>query len=178
VQEQLEEKAIGTLPKAEDDALRHFADAAENSVANIDRFRKRTNLPFLATDRNMLNLPGVGKSLSFRTVGITRDGRRILEFDHDPTRVHSPVIEKMGKLTIIESKSMNEYLRQLDEMGEDVAEYEDVYGYSIGETQGRMAVYEYPEYDFEVTREITNFQFEEGIRGPGDPEERPYLDPI
>jgi lysine 2,3-aminomutase len=178
VQEQLEEKVIGTLSKAEGEALRNFADTAQNSVANIDKLRNRTNLPFLATDRNMLNLPGVGKSLSFRTVGITRDGRRILEFDHDPTRAHSPVIEKMGKLTIIESKSMNEYLRQLDEMGEDVAEYEDVYGYSIGETQGRMAVYEYPEYDFEVTREITNLQLGEAIRGPRDSEERPYLAPI
>ncbi len=177
VQEHLEEKIIGTVPKEEDDALKHFAYAAQNTVANIEKLRKRTNLPFLATDRNMLNLPGVGKSLNFRTVGITRDGRRILEFDHDPTRAHSPVIERIGKVIIIESKSMNEYLRQLDEMGEDVAEYEDVYGYSIGETQGRMAVYEYPGYDFEVTREITNLQLGEGIRGPINPEERPYLAP-
>ena len=63
-------------------------------------------------------------------------------------------------------------------MGEDITEYEDVYGYSIGETQDRMAVYEYPDYDFEVTEEITNLQIGDNQRGPGDPEDRPFLAPI
>jgi lysine 2,3-aminomutase len=178
VQEQLEEKIIGTVPEEENKTLRQFSYTARDSVANIDRLRKRGRVPFLATDRNMLNLPGVGKSLSFRTIGMTRDGRRILEFDHDPTRAHSPVIGKMGKVIIIESKSMSEYLRQLDEMGEDVMEYEDVYGYSIGETQGRMSVYEYPEYDFEVTKKITNLDLGNPTKEPRDPEERPSLTPI
>ena len=108
----------------------------------------------------MLNLPGVGKSLTFRVIGITDDGRRILEFDHDRTRWHSPIIAKLGKVVIIESKSTAEYLRHLAEMGERVAEYGDVWGYSIGETEPRLAVYEYPGYDFEVTEEITNLRLE------------------
>ncbi|MBN2428537.1 MAG: KamA family protein, partial [Deltaproteobacteria bacterium] len=109
-------------------------------------------------DRNVLNLPGVGKSMTFRVIGITRYGRRILEFDHDPTRFHSPIIHKMGKVVIIESKSISEYLAQLEELGEDISEYEGLYGYSIGETEKRLSVFEYPEYDFKVTEEITNLE--------------------
>ena len=41
-------------------------------------------LPFLATDRSVLNLPGIGKSLTYRVVGITRYGRRVLEVDQTP----------------------------------------------------------------------------------------------
>jgi lysine 2,3-aminomutase len=100
----------------------------------------------------------VGKSLTFRVIGITRYGRRILEFDHDHTRFHSPIIEKMGKVVIIESKSVSEYLRQMEALGEDPAEYESLYGYSIGETEPRIPVYEYPHYDFEITDKLTNLQ--------------------
>ena len=99
---------------------------------------REAGVPFLATDRNVLNLPGVGKSLTYRVIGITRYGRRILEFDHDHTRTHSPIIHKMGKVVIIESKSISEYLEQLAAMGENPAEYQNVYGYSIGETESRM----------------------------------------
>ena len=43
-------------------------------------------------------------------------------------------------------------------MGEDIKEYESVWGYSIGESEPRMPVYEYPEFDFEVTEELTNLE--------------------
>ena len=89
-------------------------------------------------------------------IGITRYGRRILEFNHDPTRAHSPIIEKMEKVVIIESKSISEYLQQLADMGENVSEYENIYGYSMGETEPRMGIYEYPEYNFQVTDKMTN----------------------
>ena len=56
--------------------------------------------------------PELEEILSFRVIGITRYGRRILEFDHDETRRHSPIIRKMGKVVIIESKSIHEYLNQ------------------------------------------------------------------
>ena len=88
--------------------------------------KQKADLPFLGTDRNVLNLPGVGKSLTFRTIGITRYGRRILEFDHDGNRNHSPIIEKMGKIIIIESKSISEYLEQLEDIGEDISDYESI----------------------------------------------------
>jgi lysine 2,3-aminomutase len=107
-----------------------------------------------------MNLPGVGKSLTFRTVGITRRGRRILEFDHDRNRIHSPIINKMGKVTIIESKPIMKYLDQLEAMGEDPEEYKDVWGYSIGETERRSPLYEYPKSDFDITDEMTNLEID------------------
>jgi lysine 2,3-aminomutase len=161
VQEQIEEKVIGSIPEKYYDTIKDFPLDAENLVKNIKELENKANLPFLATDRNVLNLPGVGKSLTFRTIGITREGRRILEFEHDSTRNHSPIIKKMGKVTIIESKSIGQYLRQLEEMGEDISEYESVYGYSIGETEKVMPIYQYPDYDFEITGELTNFQMDD-----------------
>ncbi len=43
-------------------------------------------------------------------------------------------------------------------MGEEVSEYEMVYGYSIGETEPVRMVFEYPDYDYPVTGEMTNLQ--------------------
>lgn len=157
VQEQLEEKPIGFIPMKERKRIRSFPLDAENMVEHIDQLRKEAGIPFLATDRNVLNLPGVGKSMTFRVIGITRQGRRILEFDHDHTRSHSPIINKLGKFVIIESKSIASYLDQLSDMGEDVTEYNSIWGYSLGETEPRMSIYEYPEYDFDLTDQITNF---------------------
>ncbi|MFH1764812.1 MAG: KamA family protein [Gemmatimonadota bacterium] len=158
VQEEQEEKIFGKVPQEYHDRVREFPVNAESMVEDIAELRKEADLPFLATDRSVLNLPAVGKSLTFRVIGITRYGRRILEFDHDRTRAHSPIIDRMGKVVIIESKSISEYLRQLDDFGEDISEYENVYGYSLGETEPRLAVYEYPAYDFNVTAELTNLE--------------------
>ena len=158
VQESIEEKIIGNLSESSIELTKKMAEDAENIVANIDSIRKAENIPFLATDRNVLNLPGVGKSLTFRVIGITRYGRRVLEFEHDGTRSHSPIIEQMKKVIIIESKSISEYLNQLEEIGDNKEEYTDVYGYSIGETEARMPIYEYPEPDVSVTKEFTNLE--------------------
>jgi len=158
VQEQIEEKYIGEIPEEFNALVKSFPSCAEDNVANIESLRQACNIPFLATDRNVINLPGVGKSLTFRTIGITHDGRRILEFDHDHTRTHSPIINNMGKVIIIESRSIGSYLRRLEGMGENLKEYENVWGYSIGETEPRPPVFEYPEYDFSITDEFTNLE--------------------
>ena len=160
VQEEVEEKVFGRVPEEYHETIKAFPLEVEKLIENIESLRKSEDLPFLSTDRSVLNLPGVGKSLSFRVIGITRYGRRILEFDHDPTRAHSPIIKKMGKVVIIESKSVSEYLRQLEDMGEDIPEYENIYGYSMGETEPRMTVYEYPEYEFKITDEVTNLKID------------------
>jgi lysine 2,3-aminomutase len=160
VQESMEEKSIGLLPDTFFPDLRQLPLNAENIVDNIARLRTDADIPFLSSDRNVLNLPGVGKSLTFRAIGITNDGRRILEFDHDATREHSPMIEKIGKVTIIESKSIHDYLQQLDNMGEDVSEYESIYGYSLSETEQRNPIFEYPAYDYGVTKEMTNLDLQ------------------
>ncbi|HJP18838.1 MAG TPA: KamA family protein, partial [Nitrospinota bacterium] len=156
IQEQMEEKAFGRILEKYQDSIKEFSNDAEKMVDNIADLRKSADLPFLATDRNVLNLPGVGKSLTFRVIGITRYGRRILEFDHDATRVHSPIIRKMGKMVIIESKSISEYLKHLEDIGENISEYESIWGYSLGETEKRSSIYEYPQYDFKVTSKMTN----------------------
>lgn len=158
IQEQIEEKILGNIPKKYYKEIKEFSHDAPNILKNINNLKEKCNIPFLATGRNVLNLPGVGKSLTFRTIGITNDGRRILEFDHDITRKHSPIIDKLGKITIVESKTLSEYFKQLKDMGEDISEYKDLYGYSIGETEVRMPIFEYPEYDFEVTKEMTNLE--------------------
>ena len=125
----------------------------------VDGIRTKESLPFLATDRNVMNIPGVGKSLTFRVIGITRFGYRILEFYHDATRTHSPIIEKLGNFVVVESKTIRQYLRQLERMGEDPNDYHTVYGYSIGETEPRMSIYEYPEYEEGITSEYTNLDY-------------------
>lgn len=161
VQEQIEEKILGEIP---DKYYKDLLELSKDPTAmknNIRKLREKARLPFLATDRNMLNLPGVGKSLTYRVIGITRYGRRILEFDHDPTRHNSPITTKMGKVVIIESKSVSDYLHQLEEIGEDINEYIDLYGYTIGETEPRMPIYKYPDYNFELTEEMTNLEIPE-----------------
>lgn len=158
LQEQTEEKFAGNIPHQYYHNIAQLTFKSKQIKKEIAKIKQKCNIPFLATDRNVLNLPGVGKSLTFRTIGITRDGRRILEFNHDPTRSHSPIIHKMGKVIIIESKSIRKYLEQLQEMGEDISEYKDLYGYSIGETEERMPVYEYPRYEFDVTDNMTNLK--------------------
>lgn len=158
VQEQLEEKRIGHIPQKYIELIKTYPLNASNMIENINYLREQENLPFLATDRNVINLPGVGKSLTFRTVGITRRGRRILKFDHDHTRSHSPIINNMDEVIIVESKPIGEYLRQLERMGEKIEEYGSIWGYSIGETEQRFPVFEYPKYNYKVTEEFSNLK--------------------
>ena len=99
-------------------------------AACIRRFLKTHHLPFLATDRNVLNLPAIGKSMTFNMVGITPEGKRILRFDHDSTRRHSPIIDRLGQIYIVENKSIASYLRQLQAMGEDAEEYATIWNTS------------------------------------------------
>ncbi|UCF21119.1 MAG: KamA family protein [Gemmatimonadota bacterium] len=166
VQEEQEEKVIGRVPDQFHETIRRLPEDCQALIGKIGTIRADASLPFLATDRTVLNLPAVGKSLTFRTIGITRYGRRILEFDHDRTRAHSPIIDQIGKIIVIESKSISEYLEQLDGLGENVEEYDWIYGYSLGETEPRMSIYDYPPYDFKVTEEITNLELED-LRATG-----------
>jgi lysine 2,3-aminomutase len=158
VQEQIEEKVFGHIDEQGQEEIRTLDTAPGEVPEKMTRLMKEHDIPFLASDRNVLNLPGVGKSLTYRVIGITRYGRRILEFDHDPTRTHSPIIHRLGKVIIIESKSISEYLRQLEEMGEDMSEYTSIWGYSIGETEPRLSIYEYPEYAYTPTEEFSNLE--------------------
>ncbi|MDY0304677.1 MAG: KamA family protein, partial [Sphaerochaeta sp.] len=141
-QEQVEEASIGQIAQRYHAALRSFLSEAERMVEKTDMIRKGDEIPFISPDRNTINLPGVGKSNTYRTIGITADGRRILRFEFDHSRAHSPVIEEMGHVIIIESKSIAAYLRQLEAMGEDVSEYETIWEYSAGSLEPRSAIFE------------------------------------
>jgi lysine 2,3-aminomutase len=59
---------------------------------------------------------------------------------------------------IVESKSLADYVNQLAEMGEDPEEYDGLFGFSLGETEDRLPLYEYPEYEFKVTPQLTNIR--------------------
>lgn len=142
MQEQIEEKSIGRVDVRYHSTLRTFIADAPKMVEHIDSIREADEIPFLATDRNTINLPGVGKSNTYRTIGITDDGRRILEFEFDRTRPHSQVIEHMKSVVIIESKSVAAYLRQLEQMGEDPDTYHSIWGYSAGRLEMRSPVFE------------------------------------
>ena len=119
MQEQVEEKVYGRLTPEQAAELDDLLADGTDTAAKIRRFMRRHHLPFLATDRSVLNLPAIGKSMSFRLVGITAEGKRLLRFDHDRTRRHSPIIDSMGEIFIVENKSLAAYLRQLGKMGED-----------------------------------------------------------
>ena len=161
VQEQAEEKQMGKPPVNFYDDNNSSILETDQITSKIKEIKEAANIPFLATDRSVLNLPGIGKSLNYRVVGLTRHGRRILQFDHDNNRNHSPIISKMEKVIIIESKSTAQYLRQLEEMGENIEEYESIYGYSIGTTDPINPLYKYPEYDYKCTENVSNFTMDE-----------------
>jgi lysine 2,3-aminomutase len=161
IQEQIEEKSIGRVDPKYYSTVRGFMKNPEEMTANIDEIRNAEEIPFLSTDRNTINLPGVGKSNTYRTIGITDDGRRILSFKQDHSRPHSPIVDTMGEVIIIESKSIAQYLRQLASVGEDPADYESIWGYSAGYIEPRMPIYEYPGYQFTVTDRFTNLELPE-----------------
>ena len=156
LQESAEEKAWGRLvPEAEHGFLESL-DGAPNKAVAVRQFCAAHDVPFLATDRSVLNLPGIGKSMSFALVGVDAKGRRILRFDHDRTRRHSPIIDRVHEVYIRENKPVYRYLLQLQDMGEDMGEYETLWAYTEGETERRFPFFEYPVPDFSVTSRYTN----------------------
>ena len=158
MQEQVEEKVYGRLTPEQAAELDDLLADGTDTAAKIRCFMRRHHLPFLATDRSVLNLPAIGKSMSFRLVGITAEGKRLLRFDHDRTRRHSPIIDRMGEIFIVESKSVAAYLRQLGKMGEDPEDYASIWAYTRGETEPRFGLYEYPGFDFGVTDRMSNLE--------------------
>jgi Lysine 2,3-aminomutase len=111
----------------------------------------------VGTDRNVLNLPAIGKSMSFVMAGITAEGKRVLRFNHDRSRRHSPIIDQLGEVYIVENKSIAAYLRQLKELGEEPRRYASIWNYCEGKTESRNLMYHYPDFPFEVTEHLSNF---------------------
>ena len=158
LQEQHEEKIYGRLTAEQASELDTLLADGHDTAAKLRRFMRKYRLPFLATDRSVLNLPAIGKSMTFRLVGITPEGRRILRFDHDRTRRHSPIIDRMGEIFIVENKSVAAYLRQIGKMGEDPEDYASIWNYTRGETEPRFGLYEYPGFGFAATDRVSNLE--------------------
>lgn len=164
IQEQQEEKKYGRMTAEQAEELCHLLSENQDEpnskrsdvATRVKQFMKKHRLPFLATDRNVLNLPAIGKSMTFRLIGLTPEGKRILRFDHDRTRRHSPIIDRMGKIYIVENKSLAAYLRQLSKMGEDIEDYASIWNYTKGETEPRFHLYEYPDFPFQSTERMSN----------------------
>ena len=160
MQEQQEEKLFGRMTEEQTAELDAALTGEGDTAGRIRRFMKKPRLPFLATDRSVLNLPAIGKSMTFRLVGITAEGKRILRFDHDRTRRHSPIIDRMGEIYIVENKSVAAYLRQLEKMGEDAEDYASIWGYTHGQTEPRFGLYVYPDFGFATTDRVSNLELE------------------
>jgi lysine 2,3-aminomutase len=163
MQEREEEKIYGMLSREEQE---QFADILQNNIPytkEINSFLLKNKHPFAATDRSVLNLPGIGKSMTFNLIGITGEGKRILNFRYDTTRRHSPAIKEFGKIYITENKSILAYLKQLEQLGEDVKSYQSIWKYTQGVTEHRFKLYEYPSFRFKVTDEVNHLVVNEII---------------
>ena len=171
MQEQQEEKIYGQMTPEQAEELYKILETKVSAGINeekpkedadtakqIRRFMRKHHLPFLATDRSVLNLPAIGKSMTFQLVGLTEEGKRILRFEHDGTRHHSPIIDQMGQIYIVENKSLAAYLRQLSKMGEDLEDYASIWSYTKGETEPRFSLYEYPDFPFRITDKMSNLE--------------------
>lgn len=123
----------------------------------LTRFLKENRLLFAGTDRNVLNLPAIGKSMTYVMVGITENGKRILKFEHDISRRHSPITNRMNEVYIVENKSVAAYLRQLKEIGEEIKDYRSIWNYCEGNTEPRFSIYKYPDFNFRLTDTMSNY---------------------
>lgn len=159
-QEVKEEKICGKLtPDLEFEVLKTL-EKPECLSPGLVRLLEKYDQPFLATDRNVMNLPGIGKSMTYVTVGLTKQGKRILRFSLDANRRHSPWVDNIGDVYIVENKSIAAYLRQLEELGEDVEDYSTIWHYSEGQTESRFALFEYPRQYTGITDDFTNLIIE------------------
>ena len=162
MQEQQEEKIYGQMNPEQAEELYKLLETKvdteekEDVARQIRRFMRKHHLPFLATDRSVLNLPAIGKSMTFQLFGLTEEGKRSMRFEHDSTRHHSPIIDQMGQIYIVENKSLAAYLRQLGKMGEDPEDYASIWSYTKGETEPRFSLYEYPDFPFRITNKMSN----------------------
>lgn len=159
MQEMQEEKIYGQLTAEVTDMLRKIAQSPENIVNDLGWLLDSCRLPFVATDRNVMNLPGIGKSMTFTTVAVLPDGRRVLYFTFDNGRFHSPVVAGLEGVYITESKSVADYLRQLECMGERAENYGSVWYYNQGKTETIADIFRYPRQESGITKELMNFKF-------------------
>ena len=143
IQESIEEKSVGKLTDSQTKELLDVINNADNKKIALNNFLDKHKLPFVATDRNVLNIPGIGKSMTFENIGITPSGKRIFKFDYDHTRKHSPITEKIPFVYIVGNKSIANYLRDLTKLGETVNQNAALWNYRFGTTEPCFGLFEY-----------------------------------
>jgi len=175
-QECAEEKRLALLSDTEAEVLASSLESAPDAGAALRAYLRTHRLQAVATDRNVLNLPAIGKSMTFKLIGFTPKGHRILRFDHDPTRRHSPVIHRIGKVDIVENRSVASYMRQLVKLGEDPEDYATIWYYTQSQTESRFPFYRYPAFPFRLgsfEALPSSDPFSETPTGPAVPPESP-----
>ena len=65
LQEQHEEKILGKLNKEDETEFLTLLRGNNDRATAVKKFCTEKNIPFVATDRSVLNLPGIGKSMTF-----------------------------------------------------------------------------------------------------------------
>lgn len=151
-QEIYEEKSFGNIS---DDDLSAIIESKDVKKA-INNYLSTKNQLFLSTDRSLMNLPAIGKSLTFNVIGITFDGRRIIRFRHDTERLHSPIVSKFDDIIIVESKSIYSYIKQLEKKGDYYYNHENLYGYSMFITEKRKSIFKLSVPGREYTKELNH----------------------
>ena len=69
LQEKEEEKVWGKLSAEQEKEFLNLLRNSKDRAAAVQRFCTFHQIPFVATDRSVLNLPGIGKSMTFVTIG-------------------------------------------------------------------------------------------------------------
>ena len=154
VQEMKEEKSEGKI--SSDLNLKLTDIIYSNDYPGLSKLMDENSLPFISTDRNIMNLPGIGKSLTFNLIGIDRYGSRILSFEYDKKRQHSPYIKSQGDIIIKERRSILSYLIALFDKKENVNDYKSIWYYRNSQTESRFDFFEYPPQPETITTKLNH----------------------
>ena len=115
VQELVEESSIGAIAPRYYARIRSFISNAKEMKEQIDSVRQSDEVPFISPDRNTINLPGVESPI--------RTGRSGSPMTGEGSSASSSTIPAALKVieecttSISSSKSIAQYLRQLEAMG-------------------------------------------------------------
>ena len=142
-QEIAEEKIRGYLPEGKSISFSKGFIKTNDQSKFITDYLKSEAIPFISSDRSVLNLPAIGKSMTFSLVSILPTGQRVFKFEYDHTRKHSPVIKEIKNVYITENRSILSYLNDLSRMGEDISQYESIWGYTKCNTEKVFDLFKY-----------------------------------
>ena len=113
LQEQQEEKVFGLIPKEKQKELYRLIRYERPLGKKLSGFFEREPSSFCCHRPQCVESSSHRQKHDFSDGRLTAEGKRILKFDHDTGRRHSPIIDRIGEVYIVENKSVAAYLRQL-----------------------------------------------------------------